>query len=159
FYDRPPEFDITESHPEAFGTLDFLLSTEVFEHVRPPVEDTFRNVAAMLRPGGVLVMTVPYKPSGATDEHYPKLHDYGTVALRARTVLVNRTPSGELQVFDNLVFHGGPGSTLELRVFSESGLRESLAAAGFESVRIHNRDYPQFGIIHSETWSLPVAAR
>lgn len=159
FYDHAPQFDVSVPHPEQFGTLDFLLSTEVFEHVRPPVEETFRHVSALLRPGGVLVMTVPYKPAGTTDEHYPELHDYATVALREGTVLVNRTPSGELQVFDNLVFHGGPGSTLELRVFSESGLRQALAGAGFEVVRFYGQDYPQFGIVHSETWSLPLAAR
>ncbi len=159
YLDRPPRLDIGAPDPGEFGTLDFLLAGEVFEHVRPPVEGTFRNAASLLRPGGVLIMTVPYKPAGVTEEHYPDLHDYGAVALRGGSVLVNRTASGELQVFENLVFHGGAGSTLELRRFSESGLRQALAGAGFEFVRIHAEDYPQYGIVHDESWSLPIGAR
>jgi hypothetical protein len=48
---------------------------------------------------------------------------------------------------------------LELRVFSESGLRKSLADAGFEHVSIHAEDYPEYGIVHQEAWSLPISAR
>ena len=45
------------------------------------------------------------------------------------------------------------------RAFSESSLRQSLAAAGFASVRIFSEDYPPFGIAHAESCSLPIAAR
>ena len=67
--------------------------------------------------------------------------------------------SGQLQVFEGLVFHGGEGSTLEMRCFSEAGLRESLLAAGFEYIRIYAEDYPEYGVVHDESWSLPIAAR
>jgi hypothetical protein len=131
----------------------------VFEHVRPPVDQALRNALALLRADGVLVMTVPYELQGETKEHFPDLLDFGTVALRGGAVLVNRAATGELQLFSDLVFHGGRGSTLELRCFSESGLRKVLADAGFAYVRIHAEDYPEYGIVHQETWSLPVAAR
>ena len=104
-------------------------------------------------------MTVPYELQGETQEHFPDFSDFGTVVLRSGAVLVNRTAGGELQLFSDLVFHGGRGSTLELRCFSESGLRKALADAGFAYVRIHAEDYPEFGIVHQEAWSLPIAAR
>ena len=159
YFDRPPRLDISEPDPAGAGTLDFLLSTEVFEHVRPPVEQTFRNVRDLLREDGVLVMTVPYEVEGAGQEHYPELRDYGIATLRNGPVLVNRTGSGQLQVFEGLVFHGGEGSTLEMRCFSEGGLRQALAAAGFEYVRIHGENYPEFGIVYDSEKSLPVTAR
>src|SRR6266699_2252236 len=41
FYDRQPHLDITEPHPDRHGTFDFILSSDVFEHVAPPVERAF----------------------------------------------------------------------------------------------------------------------
>jgi SAM-dependent methyltransferase len=159
WFDRPPVLDISAPDPSLVGSFDFLLAAEIFEHVRPPAEQSFRNALSLLKPEGVLVMSVPYKPDGATEEHFPALADYRTVTLNSATVLVNRQASGDFQVFDQLVFHGGPGSTLEMRVFSESGLRDCLASAGFRSVRIHSANFAEFGILHSESWSLPIGAR
>ena len=39
---------------------------------------------------------------------------------------MNWTADGRIETFDDLVFHGGPGSTLEMRVFSEDALRGLL---------------------------------
>ena len=80
-------------------------------------------------------------------------------ALRDHWVLVNRTADGRLQTYDNLVFHGGPGSTLEMRVFNESTLRGLLKGAGFESIRIAGEACAEFGIVPDDPWSLPIAAR
>jgi SAM-dependent methyltransferase len=158
YFDRPPQLDITAPAPD-LGTFDFLIASEVFEHVRQPVEQAFRNALDLLRPNGVLVITVPYELQGGTAEHYPDLCDFTVVTLRGETILVNRTAAGAWQVFPDPVFHGGRGSTLEMRLFSESGLRQSLADAGFEYLRIHAEDYPDIGIVHEELCSLPVAAR
>ena len=53
----------------------------------------------------------------------------------------------------------GAGAPLEMREFNETGLKELLAAAGFCEVRVYSEDFPQFGIVHTESWSLPIAAR
>ncbi len=156
---REPVLDISNPYSGAHGTLDFLVASEVFEHVRPPVQQSLANALNLLRPDGVLVLSVPYELEGQTHEHFPQLSDFATVMLREGPILVNRTPEGEVQVFSDLVFHGGRGSTLEMRCFSEPGLRAALADAGFGYVRIHAEDYPEFGIVHQENWSLPVAAR
>ena len=47
----------------------------------------------------------------------------------------------------------------ELREFSEAGLRATIEAAGFSEFRIYSDDYPEFGIVQAEKWSLPMAAR
>ena len=76
----------------------------------------------------------------------------------AAIVLVNRRSDGTYEVFDNLVFHGGKGATLELRVFSESDLRQHLATAGFTDVHIGIQGSPQFGVSLDNPCSLPIAA-
>jgi SAM-dependent methyltransferase len=159
FYHQAPLFDVTRPDPNDFGRYDFILSTEVMEHVPPPVEDAFRNLFLMLKPDGLLVMTTPYTLGGKTREHFPELHDFTLASIGDKTVLVNRRRDESIEVFENLVFHGGPGSTVEMRVFSEESLRENLLGAGFSSVRVATENVPEFGVEHAETWSLPIVAR
>src|ERR1035441_4854332 len=44
FYDREPRFDFCKSHSELAGTLDFVLSADVLEHIAPPVETSLVEV-------------------------------------------------------------------------------------------------------------------
>jgi SAM-dependent methyltransferase len=159
FYHQAPFFDVTRPEERDQARFDFILSSEVMEHVPPPVEDAFAALARLLKPNGVLLLTTPYTIDGKTAEHFPQLNEYTLASPGGRTVLVNRRRDGQLEVFDNLVFHGGHGSTLEIRVFSEESLRRILTGAGFASVQIASESLPESGIEHSETWSLPVAAR
>ena len=159
FYHQAPAFDVTRPNPNDFGRYDFILSSEVMEHVPPPVEDAFANLFRMLKPDGLLVMTTPYTLGGKTREHFPDLHDFTLARLSEKTVLVNRRRDGSIEVFEDLVFHGGPGSTVEMRVFTEESLRDTLLGAGFSSVRVAAENLPEFGIEHAENWSLPMVAR
>ena len=135
FYHQEPRLDIADPSPEHLrehtGRYDFILSSEVLEHVPPPVERAFVNLNRMLKPDGLLLLTVPYRIDGRTAEHFPELHEYALASPGGRTVLVNRRRDGSLEVFENLSFHGGDGSTLEMRVFTETSLKEIIAAAGF----------------------------
>ncbi|HEY2846079.1 MAG TPA: methyltransferase domain-containing protein, partial [Bryobacteraceae bacterium] len=157
FYHQEPRLDIVHPQPDQLARYDFILSSEVMEHVPPPVERAFANLNRMLKPDGLLLLTVPYRIDGRTAEHFPQLHEYALAAPGGRTVLVNRRRDGSLETFENLSFHGGDGSTLEMRVFSEASLKEILGAAGFARVQIASEDVPDFGVHHAETWSLPIA--
>jgi SAM-dependent methyltransferase len=159
FFHREPRLDIAHPPESEFGQYDFAVSSEVFEHVAPPAEAAFQNVCRLLRPNGVFVFTVPYSLDESTVEHFPELHEYAIARLGEGHVLINRTREGKLEVHENLVFHGGPGSTLEMRVFSEGDLKRMLAGAGFREVRIYGEDCPEFGIVRNGPWSLPLAAR
>jgi SAM-dependent methyltransferase len=159
FYHQEPRIDIVEPGQEHLARYDFILSSEVMEHVPPPVERAFANLNRMLKPDGLLLLTVPYRIDGRTAEHFPELHEYALASPGGRTVLVNRRRDGSIEVFENLSFHGGDGSTLEMRVFTETSLKETIAGAGFTSVRIASEDIPEFGVLHGETWSLPMVGR
>ena len=158
FYHQEPRFDASQSDPAEQGLYDFVLAGDVFEHVAPPVEAAFRSAFELLKPGGFLAMSAPYSLEDTTREHFRDLHEYSVVRAGGSLALVNRTRDGEWQVFDQLVFHGGAGDTLELRLFSESSLRQLLTAAGCDRVSFIAEDFPPFGIVNQGRGSLPVIA-
>jgi len=162
FYDREPILDVTAPDAGRAAKYDFIVSSDIFEHVPPPVERVFENVFAMLKRGGLLVLTVPFAPTAQTIEHFPNLHDYRLIEEEGGTRrLENRTRDGEIEVFRDLAFHGGcgEGSTLEMRVFARDDLDRLLRSVGFEDVELHDEEVPEYGIAWLESWSLPITAR
>lgn len=160
FYDAEPQFDILNPTAEHLGRYDFLISSDVFEHVPPAPVRAFEKARSVLRPGGVLVFSVPYSVEGVTKEHFPELHDYELVHEDGKPLLRNRTKDGRLQEFRELVFHGGPGFTLEMRHFSLAGIRQCVEAAGFKSMAVCAADDPPFGVYWGDvTWSKIIVAR
>jgi SAM-dependent methyltransferase len=161
FYDRAPQLDLMNLPPNEAGQYDFVISSDVLEHVPPPVETAFQNAYQLLKPGGVAILSVPYSIEDAgTIEHFPQLNEFSITDVGGRSVLVNRTAEGQLQIFENLVFHVGTAApSLEMREFSERGLRQLLTGAGFNSIRWHTDEFPPYGIVWHEPWSLPFAIR
>ena len=160
YFHREPFLDITKVPESEFGQYDFVLASEVFEHVPPPAGRAFENAFRLLREGGVLVFTVPYSLESSTAEHFPDLGAHGLARVGDGLVLVNRTRTGELQVFENLVFHVSfGGEALEVREFSECALEAMLRGTGFGEVRIYHEPCPAYGIENTENWSLPMCAR
>jgi len=159
FFHCEPRLDIVNPPASAAGRYDFLISSDVFEHVVPPVSKAFSNARRMLKPGGVFVFTVPFGNQQDTIEHYPNLHDYRICEERGGWTLHNRTGDGRYETFTDLVFHGGPGDTLEMRVFSRAGLEREFARAGFKDVRVASEPCFTHGIIWPEDWSVPIVAR
>jgi SAM-dependent methyltransferase len=161
FYHKEPKLDISDA--ELAGNLidssDFIISSDVFEHVVPPISRAFKNAWKILRPGGVFILTVPYAPVPKTIEHFPDLNDFTLIEKDNSYVLRNVTESGAIQEFEQLVFHGGPGSVLEMRVFGEEDLLQHLRDAGFEDTKVYRTPDFLHGVWWPESWSLPISAR
>ena len=158
FFHTAPFLDIRRPDPRYLGRHDFVVTSDVLEHVQAPVADAFANLRALLKPGGVLAMTVPYGLQEATVEHFPDLHEYRIEGSGAQRRLVNRTREGREQVFDGLCFHGGDGATLEMRLFALDDLLRLLQAAGFTDVRVHDAALPEWGILPAAACSHPITA-
>lgn len=158
FFHRRPRLDITAIPPERQERYDFAIASDVFEHVVPPVSRAFEGARALLKPRGVLVFSVPYNVEGETIEHFPQLHDWSLEQRDGAWRLTNVTSDGRRETFDDLVFHGGPGSTLEMRVFTLADLRRHFAAAGFARVRVASEACAPFGIEWSDPLSVPLVA-
>jgi SAM-dependent methyltransferase len=160
FYNDEPWLDITDPPKELDGSLDFLIASDVFEHVAPPVERAFENSLRLLKPRGLLILTVPYSSRERTEEHYPDLHEYEIFDFSDCPILVNRTVDGRWQVFEEPVFHGADGEGgLEMRAFSESSLLRHLRAAGFDEIAIHEEACLEFGIVWLKALGRPILAR
>ena len=160
FHDRPPQFDLMSPVGNEAAQYDFVIASDVLEHVPPPVETAFQNAYKLVKSGGVIIMSVPYSVEDtSTSEHFPELNSFSITTAGGRPVLVNRTAEGQVQTFENLVFHFAATPSLEMREFSEQGLKKLLAGAGFEEIRWHGDEYPPFGILWNEPWSLPFAIR
>jgi SAM-dependent methyltransferase len=159
FYHTTPFLDIMAISESDLGTLDFLISSDVFEHVTPPVMNAFSNARRLLKPDGVFVLTVPYVLEGDTLEHFPNLHTFTIFEEGDDRRLVNITFNGARENFSNLIFHGGAGSTLEMRVFAKNGLLSDLRTAGFSRVSICTDPCFEHGVFFWEGWSLPIIAR
>ncbi len=159
FYHMEPKLDITRPGPEHIGRYDFVIASEVFEHVPPPIGLAFENLARLLKPRGFVVFSVPWMPEEQTREHFPDLHDWRIEQRDGRHVLLNTTADGRAQFFDDLVFHGGPGQTLEMRLFSRPDLLAHFRRVGLTDVRIAEiEENPRYGIL-CEPWSRGMVAR
>ena len=159
FYHQAPFLDIVAPPPDHLARYDFVISTDVFEHVPPPVSRAFDGSAALLKPGGLLVLTVPFTDVPTTVEHYPDLKQFAVAKVGGEWVLVNRDQTGAYSVHTGLVFHGGPGDTLEMRIFSRADTLRWLAQAGFVDVVVHEGAAPQWGVIPPHHHGLPITAR
>lgn len=136
YYHKDPRLDISAEQQELpEGQLDFLISSDVFEHI------------------------APYSLELDTVEHFPGLYQYEILERGDRRVLRNITRDAREQIFKNLVFHGGEGETLEMRIFSETAVLKRLENAGFQEITVHREPCFKFGIYQPEPWSLPISAR
>lgn len=160
FYDKEPKLDISdiESYPDR--DFDFLISSEVFEHVRPPIEKVFQNARSLLKHDGFMILTVPYMLKiKETIEHFPGLHDFSIMKKNGAYILKNIKEDGRVEYFENLKFHGGQGMTLELRIFSYNDLLDSLRNSGFSKVATCGQTCIEYGIYWKCPNALPMVAR
>lgn len=160
FYHAPPRLDITDIRDEDCARQRFLISSDVFEHIPVALLDqAFRNSRRLLNDAGVFIFTVPYAKEGRTVEHFPNLHQFSINETDGKRVLHNVTRDGQHETFEDLIFHGGDGMTLEMRMFSEPDLLRSLQDAGYRSTRIYTDCVEEFGILWPMDWAVPIVAR
>jgi SAM-dependent methyltransferase len=163
FYHCSPYLNINnDDHVKQYRDLDFIISSDVFEHVDPfpSIQHSFNNLYRMLKKGGFIVFSVPFD-YGEHKEHYPNLYDYEIKLENDEYVLYNTTIDNKKERFTNLCFHGGPGSVLELRFFSKSSLTTYLENAGFVDIAFHNNedDMNRYGICWDNNLSLIITAK
>lgn len=158
FFHAEPYLDIEDPPPDLRGRFDFVICAEIMEHVPPPIAGAFENLCSLLRPSGLLIFSVPYTDECETLEHFPELDRFKILGTGKERYLVNTTRDGRTQTFHDLVFHGGKGATLEMRVFSRAGVLKMLEDSGFRDIHIHCELRPEWGIVHPHQYSLPITA-
>ncbi len=109
FLHTQPRLDI-RSDSSPLGPLDFIIATEVLEHVEPPVSRAFENIVALLKNSGFLLLTVPWVWDGANP--LPDLYDWKLDRVDGCWKIINRTLDGRIERFQDLSFDNGPGLSL-----------------------------------------------
>lgn len=150
WFHQQPRVDVLDLVSFGGHTYDFVVCSDVLEHIDAPVHRAFVNLFAILKPGGTLILNVPLR-DGETVEHFPPLVEYATTERDGRWSLVGTKPDGTQFTAQDIVFHGGPGSTVEMRIFGRDSVRENLRRAGFIDVVEHLEERETDGIVHAGT--------
>lgn len=159
YFHQPPFHDTSTPVAERARTCDFVISTEVFEHVVPPVARAFSHTFDLLKQGGHSTLTVPFTNAPTTLERFADLHDYRIIQFGQDYVLVNRTNDGRYALHDKPCFYSGPGTTLEMRISCRKDIINHLIDADFTDVKVLDDDVSQWGILHKHPWSFLILAR
>lgn len=150
-YHQEPKLNISDVPRQLYEIADIISCSDVLEHVSPPIGPAFEGLKRILKAEGSLILSVPHGDSSSKHlERFPDMKSYEIIYSNdpiLRVVL----PDGSTEEFSNLVFHGGVGSTVEFRIFSQESLEKGLTATGFKNFR-RNRNIRMFGIVW-EPWS------
>jgi len=147
YYHTEPFLDITKPDSKDKGAYDALISADVFEHVIAAPSHAFQGAYDILKPGGYLILTVPFINVGEHKEHYPGISGYTSEQRENGTWVAHiEYPGGRKVTDESPCFHGGPGKTLEVRLFNRKRIEEELAWAGFTNVIVHVENIPERGI-------------
>jgi len=147
FYDSDPKLDIGNLSKRDFGSADILISSDVFEHVFFPLRNSILGAFNLLKPSGMLVLTMPWNTWQDSVEHFPWMVSYKVIQNSDGThSVIGEDASGQSRNISNPIFHGGPGNTLEMRKINLFVLIDELERCGFTEVKVHNESRPEFGI-------------
>ena len=160
YYHTDPFLDIIKPGPKYLGQCDALISADVFEHVLAAPSHAFKGAYDILKPGGYLILTVPFVNVGPHKEHYPGLVNYTSEQRADGSWIAHlKYAGGRKETDESPCFHGGPGKTLEVRLFNRDRIEEELAWAGFEKVIVHVDNMPERGMNWNTASRLIVAQK
>lgn len=140
FYHTEPHLDLCQQNSTAkYSNLDFIICSDVIEHTAAVPHLVLRNMLAMLRPGGVIILSAPTYYLADTIEHYPRAARLQVIE-RGNDYEVRWADANGIERVDaSPCFHGGPGSTLEMREIAHEALLQDGRDEGFsvETLKFH----------------------
>ena len=127
--DVAPFIDLLDPPSATAGLYDFVICSDVLEHVPPPAERALVSLASFLRPGGAAVVSVPIRDEG-TDEYYPGITEWSMVD----GALHWTDGDGATHVDPDPEIHGGDGLTIAFRTWGADEFERAILASGFSSI-------------------------
>ncbi len=126
---RYPRLDLLNIPDDLVNCAEFVTCSEVLEHVEPPADQALAGLAALLRPDGFVLVTVPRGGMRDPGEYYPDLRAW-EISDGGRVTWTDGL--GVTRVDDDPEWHGGAGLTLAFRRWTEDALDGALREAGLE---------------------------
>lgn len=129
--EKYPFLDVLQPPKEVLGDFEFVICSDVMEHVEPPYQRGFDGLASLLRPGGFAVVSVPLTQGDGegTVEFYPGLRSFEVVEGPAVRWI---DAEGEEHLDESPEMHGGDGLVLAFRRFVVRDVVKGLLQAGFD---------------------------
>jgi SAM-dependent methyltransferase len=146
YFHTAPRLDITDASTfqDVVGAK-FAICSDVIEHTLSPPQIALKNIYDSLAVGGFLVLSAPTYEMPATIERYPSLKEYTVLKIANKYVIVHVSAQGQIGLDTAPIFHGGPGSVLEMRILSHNQILFELRAAGFESIEVMGDAFALYG--------------
>jgi len=147
FFDEEPNLDICRPGKKWKQSADILISSDVLEHVFYPISHALEGSLKVLKPNGVLVLTMPWNEFGASIEHYPWMTAYSVIEEGPDIhKVIGVDQQGLTHIVQEPNFHGGPGNTLEMRLISLHVLLHELSKVGFRDIEVQLEENRTYGI-------------
>ena len=134
FLHRFPYLDISDPPEILRDSLEFVICSDVLEHVMGDVQVAMRGLLSILRPGGFIVTSIPIAGPDHV-EYFPGCRSY--VELGSSVEWTDNL--GIVRRNDAPIYHGGQGQTLTFRQFTEDSFAKALEQAGFANIRKPSR--------------------
>ncbi|WP_197422818.1 class I SAM-dependent methyltransferase [Burkholderia sp. ABCPW 14] len=133
YYHTEPQLDICDLRSiDQYSNIDLIICSDVIEHTPLAPRKVLENMRRMLRPGGILILSAPTYHLPETIEWYPDAASLEVKDCGGRHEVRWSDTSGAKHVDFRPCFHGGPGSTLEMRLIAHQDLIQAGMDAGFE---------------------------
>jgi SAM-dependent methyltransferase len=127
YFDTFPQLDIRNVPPEAKGKFEFVLCSDVLEHIDCDLDLAIQGVLGLLKPNGFALFSVPVVENAIETEFYPNLMSFEIINNQVHWV-----DKQEIMHVDNSPeFHGGRGQNLAFRQFDDDQFRKVLEFNGF----------------------------
>lgn len=127
--DVNPIVDLLNPPESLSGLYDFVICSDVLEHVPPSPDRAIVSLASFLRPGGIAMVSVPVS-GGDTDEYYP-----GIVSWSMENGALHWTDTaGTTHIDPDPEIHGGDGLTIAFRTWGAEDFERAVLESGFSSI-------------------------
>lgn len=131
FFHTTPRLDVgCEADCLAHAGHDVTICSDVLEHTIQRPFEVIRNLLRTVKPGGTLVISAPSFDMLDSIEWYGGIVSYEVTMQDGRPCVTWVNRRGQEFVDTAPIFHGGPGSTLEMRILAHCELIAAAQLAG-----------------------------
>ena len=131
YHHKFPFCDLFSVPDEAIGQFEFVVCSDVLEHVAGSPLAAVEGLWKLLKPGGFAVITVPVGGSRETLEYYPGLSEF---EIHEGPLVRWKDHEGIERVDPNPEMHGGDGLVLAFRRYGKNDFEGVLRCARFINI-------------------------
>lgn len=130
YFDTYPYLDIREIPFRAKNQFEFVVCSDVLEHIDIDLPSAISGLRSLLKVNGFLVASVPIIKDAKHKDFYPSMQTFTIIDDSVHWT----DGQGGGHIDHNPEFHGGRGQNLAFRQFSNESFSSALNQAGFKEI-------------------------